>query len=695
MDSFQEGTLLLDTLRHLNRIFAHIRTSDQLLSEVCKTLVSLPQYNSVWIASLKPNNTLGNFSHEGLGKYGKELEKDLSLKNLTHCSEQILKKGGMILVDKDTSTCSGCPLFPDNNHNNSIILSLAAQGMHLGVLSISLSSGYKITRLEEEILLELSDNLGSTLSTLSIGEENIIASRAINILSNSISGNSSEEVLQSFVMNMVKSLDSDFAFIGEFVPGFEDKIKTIAVSTQDSKIDNFEYSLRNTPCSEVINKNSQSHVSDAAKKYPKDQLLQDMNIDEYIGAPLINSKQEVIGIMVVLKKSRFTSERLAKTLFKVFTSRASSELLRFENENLLIENKRLYHDIFEKTKSPIYIIVGKRIVLVNSAWLEMFELTSEDVDSPAFSIHQIVAPESKALMRRRLDNFLSGINQPHRYELKAISKSGKKYVLDVSITRINWRGKRAVLGVYRDITTRNRNERKLQKALEESRKEAQMKTAFLSNLSQKFHISLKQIRESAKSMNLANKNETQDFTNYIANNSSLLLDHLSDIIDLSQIEMGEVSLKLEKFNFYDLLKDVLQYFGPMATNKGIELSCCRKKNNNIQVLADPTRVRQILIIIINNAIKYTDHGKVLINYNARQDDVRISVADTGIGISMDKQQAIFKSFLNPNGKFSGDYDGSFLGLSLTNSLLQLMGGKIWIESNPDGGSIFYFTLPLA
>ncbi len=697
MESHQNSLQIIDTLRRLNRIFVHKRTTNQLLSEVCKTLISVPQFNSVWIAVIKPNKAVDAFQQEGLGAYGEKLEEQLLSKGLTQCSKLTIEKGGPFFVEKDAATCGDCSLLQDNRQYKSLTLPVFFQNSLLGVIAISVNPDQYLDKLEESLLIELSEDLGNALNTILLENNTNTINETINHLSKSISGNTSREVLNSFMLNMVKNLDSDYAFIGRLVPGYEDRIKTISVSTPDGIIENFEYPLLGTPCEEVINKDVCCHIEGVAELFPKDKLLKEMGIEAYIGAPLINSKQEVIGIMVVLKKAPFPSESLAIPLFKVFASRASSELIRFDTEQRILESEHQYQELIESSKNPIYIIVGNQLALVNSAWLDKFEFTLKEVKSPGFSIHQIVAPESMGLMQSRLDNFLSGISQPFRYELKAVSKSGRKFDLDVSVTHLNWQGKRAVQGIYRDITEAKKAERKLIKALKESREQAHMKTAFLSNLSQKFQTSLSQIIESAQAMILDNngKIKSKEFADYIIKNSSLLLEHVNDIIDISQIEMGKVTLKPEKFNLSDLLKDVTQYFLPPATNKGIELTCCRKRNSSVEVMADPTRVRQILINMMSNAVKYTEKGKIHIDYILRQDDVRISIADTGIGIPPEKQKNIYESFLNPNGKLSGNYDGSGLGLAVTRSLVQLMGGKIWVESNPGGGSIFYFTIPLA
>jgi PAS domain S-box-containing protein len=401
--------------------------------------------------------------------------------------------------------------------------------------------------------------------------------------------------------------------------------------------------------------------------------------------------------MVVLKKSPFPSETLARYIFKVFASRAASELMRYDSELRSLESENQYRELIESSKNPIYIIIGHNYALVNSAWLNMFEYTLEEVQSPEFSMQNIVEPESRDVVRRRLDNFLAGINQPFQYELKAVSKSGKKYDLDVSVTHLNWQGKRAAQGVYRNVTGAKKKEKQLHKALKLSHEDAQMKTAFLANISQEAQTTLNNINHKAQDLLNSKSVDPQviNFAEYIVSNSSKLLENVNDILDISNIEMGKMSLNVEKFIISELLKDIVQYFIPSASKKGVKIVCCKKRYNSAVVEADPIRVRQILINLMSNAVQYTDKGEIRVNYTIRQDDVKISIADTGVGIEPEKLKSIYKSFIDPNGKFPIEYDGSGLGLTVTRSLIQLMNGKIWVEPNPEGGSIFNFTIPLA
>lgn len=697
MDRPKDNLQIIDTLRRLNRIFVQKRETSSLLPALCKTLVSATQFSSVWIALLDKKQEIREFAQFGLDTVSSGMHENLKRSGINYCARKAIEKGSIVLVERSDDKCRDCPMLKSYGSSKSLSLPVYFKDGLEGVIGLAVAENYELSKLEESLLLEFSEDLGNALNTIRLEKGKEALAETINRLATSIYGKSSMEVINSFMENLIVSLDADYAFIGRLIPGYHDRISTISVCTPEGIIDNFEYELQGTPCFKVINKEICCFPHGVAELFPNDLMLKELCIEAYIGTPLYDSINRVIGIMVVLKKTPFSSETLARYIFQVFAARASSELLRYETEQRIKESENQYQELIEKSKNPIYIIVGNSFALVNSAWLQMFEYTLEEVLSPGFSINMIVAPESQELIQRRLDNFIGGISQPFRYELKAVSKSGRKYDLDVSVTHLNWHGKRAVQGVYLNLTGLKKKEKQLEKSLKLAEENSRMKTAFLANLSQELQSYLNAIYDKASELH-ADKalNKTcRDFADYILANSSIILEHINDTLDISRIELGKLTLEPEKFKLSELLLDVLNYFSPLAESKGIELVCCSKRINKVTVIADPLRVRQILINLISNAIKYTDSGRINLDYEIRQDDVRVSISDTGIGMNQEKRKSIYKSFLDPNSKLSGSYDGTGLGLTVTKSLVHMMNGKIWVEPNQDGGSSFYFTIPLA
>ncbi len=697
MDIHKDQLQIIEILRRLNRIFVRSNDTQSLLSDLCETLVSIKNFSSVWIAVITRNREVLNFEQRGFGVYGTKLKSHLYSKGLNKCAKRAIENGEPFFLEKGEDMCIDCPLLEYKENIKTLVIPVYYQTELLGIITLSVNPDHQLSTLEKTMLIELSEDCGNAINTIQLEQGKNILSETINRLTKSISGKSAREVLDSFMQNLLISLDADYAFIGRVIPGYEDRIRTISVSTSDGIIENFEYTLKGTPCNKVIGKNICCYSSGVADLFPEDIMLKDMGIEAYIGTPLLDSNDKVAGIMVVLKKESFPSETLAQYIFQVFASRGSSELMRYDTEQRILESESQYQNLIESSRNPVYIIVGRNYALVNSAWLNMFEYSIEEVQSPDFTMRNVVEPEFYDLVDRRIDNFLSGISQPLHYEVRGVSKSGKKYDLDVSVTYLNWQGKRAAQGVYRNVTSIKRKERQLQKALKQSREDSQMKTAFLTKLSKEVQSNLSSINKQAHDWlkSIPGNPDTNGFAEKIINNSNNLLDHINDILDISNIELGKMHLNNEKFILSDVLKDVVQYFKPAASKKGLSINCCKKRYNSALVEADPIRVRQILINLISNAVKFTDKGEIQLSYTIRQDDVKITIADTGIGMKPKELKRIYKSFSDPNGKFPVEYDGSGLGLTVTKSLVQLMNGKIWVEPNPDGGSIFNFTIPLA
>ena len=178
-----------------------------------------------------------------------------------------------------------------------------------------------------------------------------------------------------------------------------------------------------------------------------------------------------------------------------------------------------------------------------------------------------------------------------------------------------------------------------------------------------------------------------------------LLTLLNGILDFSKIEAGKLDLENINFSLRDTVTDALQSIAVKAAEKELELACHIAANVPDDVVGDPTRIRQIMVNLAGNAIKFTDQGEVLVTVELEEqnDDLltlHISVSDTGIGIPNDKLQQIFESFSQADATTTRRYGGTGLGLTISNSLVNLLGGKLWVESVERQGSVFHFTTEL-
>ncbi|MFM1945461.1 MAG: hypothetical protein RI897_4443, partial [Verrucomicrobiota bacterium] len=186
----------------------------------------------------------------------------------------------------------------------------------------------------------------------------------------------------------------------------------------------------------------------------------------------------------------------------------------------------------------------------------------------------------------------------------------------------------------------------------------------------------------------------------IRSSGDSLLTIINDILDFSKIESGKLELENQPFDLRNCIEDALDLLAPKASEKKIELACELSHNLPSSVIGDVTRVRQILVNLIGNAVKFTSQGEVIVKLQPNQNQppqdnhhtLHFAVRDTGIGIPPEKLPRLFRSFSQVDASTSRHYGGTGLGLAISKSLAELMGGKMWVESTPNVGSTFHFTI---
>jgi two-component system, sensor histidine kinase and response regulator len=190
--------------------------------------------------------------------------------------------------------------------------------------------------------------------------------------------------------------------------------------------------------------------------------------------------------------------------------------------------------------------------------------------------------------------------------------------------------------------------------------------------------------------------EQRDYLGMVKASGESLLHIINDILDFSKIEAGRLSIDAEPFQLRDLIDSVMRSVVVRADAKGIELISDVQGDVPEVLVADSVRLRQIVMNLVGNAVKFTDNGEVVtrvsIGSNGSQDILHVAVADTGIGIQPEKQSLIFEAFSQADGSITRRYGGTGLGLTISSNLVRMMGGRIWLESTPGIGSTFHFTI---
>jgi two-component system sensor histidine kinase/response regulator len=193
--------------------------------------------------------------------------------------------------------------------------------------------------------------------------------------------------------------------------------------------------------------------------------------------------------------------------------------------------------------------------------------------------------------------------------------------------------------------------------------------------------------------------EQKEFVQTIQTSGESLLNLINDILDISRIEAGKMDLESAPFNVREMIEEIVEVMLPRADEKGIELALWYGPNVPSQLKSDARRVRQVLLNLIGNAIKFTESGYVHVEVEndpaSKTPAIRINVRDTGIGIAHDKQSLLFQKFTQVDGSSTRKFNGTGLGLAICKQLIELMGGSIGLESAPGHGSNFWFTHPVS
>ena len=355
------------------------------------------------------------------------------------------------------------------------------------------------------------------------------------------------------------------------------------------------------------------------------------------------------------------------------------------------------------------------IVLLNAAAERMFGYQREELLG---QLIEILVPESlRQGHREHRDRYAEHpVTRPMGIglELFARRKDGSQFPVEISLSPIRSPQGSRVIAIVRDITSRKLAEaqmnamhrefaaelatknRQLEIRNREVERANRLKSDFLASMSHELRTPLHTIIGFADLLAEQLKgplnSDQKRFVAHIQHDSHHLLELINDILDLSKIESGRLELNVEVFKAADTIAEAMAGLRPLAANKQIGIK--EALDPAIQVLADRLRFKEILYNLVSNGIKFTpEKGQITVECSERPDGIYFAVTDTGIGIDPSEHQAIFDKFYQLGSTTRGVREGTGLGLAITKSLVEMHGGRIWVESTPGRGSRFQFLLP--
>ncbi len=414
------------------------------------------------------------------------------------------------------------------------------------------------------------------------------------------------------------------------------------------------------------------------------------------------------------------------------------QIKREFKENIFEEQKEhedLFHKLFEDSSDATFIIKNHKFITCNRAALLMFGIdTKEQMSnihpseiSPKYQLgYQLSKAKAEEMINIALDR---GSN---RFEWIHKKTDGELFDVEVLLTRINQQDKKLLHCVLRDISKRKQNEQKvldytielqqaknevektninlvklnnslenqtkeLEAAKEKAEESDRLKSSFLANMSHEIRTPMNGILGFAELLKTPNLSYTErhEYLKIIEQSGARMLNIINNLIDISRIEANQVEVHEELIDVDELIGELYNLFVNNVQKESIKLKINKRDSDKkTYIRTDKTKLSQVLTNLISNAIKFTNDGHIKIGYSKENNTLIFYVEDTGIGVAKENREAIFQRFIQVHTHKNRGDNGTGLGLPISKAFIEILGGKMWVESTVNRGSTFIFTLPL-
>jgi two-component system, sensor histidine kinase and response regulator len=474
----------------------------------------------------------------------------------------------------------------------------------------------------------------------------------------------------------------------------------------------------------IFKANSGNEALSLVLRYPFAVVLLDVQMPDMDGfetAMLMQEHESMRGVPIIFvtaisKEDRYATRAAEIGAVDYIFKPINSEILKSKVKvylDLYVQREELFtiqsaledaearlRAILDNVLDGIITIDGSGTVIsINRAVIKMF----------GYDAGEVIGRNIKMLMpepnRGSHDGYLARYESTGKTraigigrELEGLTKEGLTFPMELTVTEVAFQGQRMFVGLVRDITERKRSEDASRHARAAAEVANRTKSDFLANMSHEIRTPMNAILGMTYlALRAAPSPQQHGYLTKIGHAAQSLLGIMNDILDFSKIEAGKLEMEHIAFSLDEvLLRNLVDIVGQKAEEKGIAIEFLVAPETPRFFIGDPLRLGQILINLVNNAIKFTDQGKILVTVQTEEvtlDRVRLefSVSDTGIGMSPEQMENLFQSFNQGDTSFTRKYGGTGLGLAISKQLCELMGGSIAAESEVDKGSTFRFT----
>ena len=448
------------------------------------------------------------------------------------------------------------------------------------------------------------------------------------------------------------------------------------------------------------NKNILILNDDDIKNYVSRRLLKIVGEvpKQLISVPLL-ADNDIVGVIgIQLKESLEGFTDINNEILKFISNQVGLLIQKKQSEDALKIERAHFKELFDSSPEAVALMDNRNIIInINKEFSNLFGYTREEAIGN--SIDKLIVHENK-----KEEASLCGekvINGKY-IEKDTVRKKKDNSLVDVLVFGAPIKvdnGQIGIYAIYQDISKRKKTEKNLREAKEKAEESDILKTSFLTNMSHEIRTPMNAILGFSELMldEYLSVDERREFVKEISNNSKSLLKLIENIIDISKIESNQIVLRKEEINLNRFLVDIYVKFNDEKAvfgKENISLRISKKNNiNNAFVNSDGLRLKQIFNHLISNSLKYTEKGSIEFGYTINENGFpEFFVKDSGIGIRKDKQEIIFEHFRKIEDDNTRLYRGTGIGLTITKKLVTLLGGNIWVKSEVNKGSAFYFTI---
>jgi len=527
-----------------------------------------------------------------------------------------------------------------------------------------------------------------------------------NILYNIANAAVTTKSIEEFISHIQRELSAIINTSNFYIAFYDKQDDSLSFPYYSDSNDKFTKASAYKSLSKIVLDSGSSLLADMKVKkklLEEGKLLNHGSLSKvWLGVPL-KSKKSTIGVLAVQDYENENAYDSTDQLLLEFIADQISLSLEMKNTEMqLKESENRFRNLFDELGDAVYVtmIEGKKrgkILEANQAASIQTGYSKDELLQ--MNIVKDICVANSAELDMVTWNQKLDAGERIKSKEKKRKKDGTEFWTEVVLTPFTYKGIRASLSINRDITERIEAENKLKEALEKAKESEELKSAFLANMSHEIRTPLNGIigfTALLKEPGLSQE-EIEMYTDVIDRSGDRLLNTVNNLIDISKLESGQMKVINSKVNINEQLENLYLFFKQQAEDKGLLLSHHTELDKTSSVIvSDLEKFYGIFTNLINNAIKYTSKGSVDFGYHLKDEretrQIEFYVQDTGMGIPKNIHHNIFDRFVQADLSLSSKYEGAGLGLSITKAYIELLHGRIWVESEEGVGSTFYFTI---